>query len=167
MLTPDAKGHLEGGQEIVGPDEFVAFIAAQLGQLGVAARAPDGRMLEWAEIREMADAGITFGGHTVSHPILTTLTPDELWREVAGAKREIESRLSREVTLFAYPNGGPRDFDAASKRALRESGYRAAVTTIWGSNGPESEPLELRRVGTWDDSAPLSLLRLAIDRARG
>lgn len=25
MLTPDAKGHLEGGQEIVGPDEFVAF----------------------------------------------------------------------------------------------------------------------------------------------
>lgn len=25
MLTPDAKGHLEGGQEIVGPDEFLAF----------------------------------------------------------------------------------------------------------------------------------------------
>jgi steroid delta-isomerase-like uncharacterized protein len=25
MLTPDAKGHLEGGQEIEGPDEFVAF----------------------------------------------------------------------------------------------------------------------------------------------
>jgi predicted ester cyclase len=25
MLSPDAKGHLEGGQEIVGPDEFVIF----------------------------------------------------------------------------------------------------------------------------------------------
>jgi len=25
MLAPDAKGHLEGGQEIVGPDEFIAF----------------------------------------------------------------------------------------------------------------------------------------------
>ncbi len=25
MLSPDAKGHLEGGQEIVGPDEFLAF----------------------------------------------------------------------------------------------------------------------------------------------
>lgn len=25
LLSPDAKGHLEGGQEIVGPDEFIAF----------------------------------------------------------------------------------------------------------------------------------------------
>lgn len=25
LLAPDAKGHLEGGQEIIGPDEFVAF----------------------------------------------------------------------------------------------------------------------------------------------
>jgi steroid delta-isomerase-like uncharacterized protein len=25
LLTPDAKGHLEGGQEIVGPNEFIGF----------------------------------------------------------------------------------------------------------------------------------------------
>ena len=46
----------------------------------------------------------------------------------------LEARLGRTLDIFAYPNGKMEDIDAGTIRALRESGYSAAVTSIPGFN---------------------------------
>lgn len=67
--------------------------------------------LTWEHCREMKKAGIEFGSHSVSHPILTSLTPDELYFELFESKRVIEENLNQTVIALAFPNGQSRDFN--------------------------------------------------------
>jgi peptidoglycan/xylan/chitin deacetylase (PgdA/CDA1 family) len=62
-------------------------------------------MLSWHEIKEMYRAGISFGGHTMTHPDLTRLPAELLESEVVGGKKIIEDALGSKVDTFAYPFG--------------------------------------------------------------
>lgn len=86
--------------------------------------------LSWDEIREMSQGGISFGAHTVSHPILTKLPLEEAKHEIIRSKRDIEEKLEQPVTAFAYPNGAFGDFNAETVELLKESGFTFAVTGI-------------------------------------
>jgi len=63
------------------------------------------RMLSWGEIREMKDAGIDFGAHTITHPDLTAIDTAGVEREIRGSKEIIENNLGEPVLTFAYPYG--------------------------------------------------------------
>jgi len=138
-------------------------------ELQVGGAAPNGaaRMLSWQSVQEMADNGITFGAHTVSHPILTRITLDEADQEIRASRASIESRLGRAVDLFAYPNGTRADFNESIQQILRDQGFRCAVTTLWGANDAGSDPFALRRIGFWNTEAELIPLRLAWYRFGG
>jgi peptidoglycan/xylan/chitin deacetylase (PgdA/CDA1 family) len=84
--------------------------------------------LTWDEVRAMADADIEFGSHTVSHPILTSLSDDQLAAELSESKRRIETELKRECYAFAYPNGGYADFGRREMSLLEKNGYRCAFS---------------------------------------
>src|SRR5215471_6751618 len=71
----------------------------------------DGMHLSWDEIREMADHGIEFGSHTVTHPVLSNVDDDRLEKEVFESKKAIERELGREAIVFSYPVGGIGNFD--------------------------------------------------------
>ena len=62
-------------------------------------------MLSWAEVREMAAAGLEFGAHTLTHPDLKRLSPDQAETEIAESKKRIEDALGTPVEGFAYPFG--------------------------------------------------------------
>jgi peptidoglycan/xylan/chitin deacetylase (PgdA/CDA1 family)/CelD/BcsL family acetyltransferase involved in cellulose biosynthesis len=128
-----------------------------LRQLGAPEADPDrhGKMLTWDQVRFMKSRGIDFGGHTVTHPFISQLTPKEVAWEVGECKRRIENELQLPVASFAYPNGREEDFGKWNKSAIREAGYRAAVTTIWGLNYASTDPMELRRGGPWEESPAL------------
>lgn len=70
-----------------------------------------GEMLSWGEIRIMNDAGVDFGAHTLSHPDLTRLSPEDAAREITASRDVIARALGMPVTAFAYPYGR---FDAQS-----------------------------------------------------
>jgi peptidoglycan/xylan/chitin deacetylase (PgdA/CDA1 family) len=123
-------------------------------------------MLSWDEIRRMRGGGVSFGAHTVSHPILTRLPLEAAVREIATSKTTIEEQLGEPVELFAYPNGGREDFDEAIKEALREAGFLCAVTTLFGSNDRQTDPFELRRLAAWDARPDRFALRLGWYRFR-
>jgi peptidoglycan/xylan/chitin deacetylase (PgdA/CDA1 family) len=130
----------------------------------VGSKAPEDRarrMLTWEQVREMAAGGITFGAHTVSHPILTRVGLEEATAEIRDSKAAIERELGRPVDQFAYPNGTRADFNDAILRILRDQGFRCAVTTLWGINDTACDPFELKRVGLWDTEPDLIPLRLA------
>ncbi len=122
------------------------------------------RKLGWDEIKEMAGAGISFGAHTVTHPVLTRLPRGEMVEEVLGSRDALESQLGSRVTLFAYPNGAYGDFDESVKQVLRDAGFRCAATTVPGVNDASTDPFELRREALWDPLPHMGIFRLAWSR---
>jgi len=103
-------------------------------------------MLSWDEIRRMSRHCVTFGAHTVTHPVLGTLSVSRLHEEIFGSKTTIEDRLQMPVWHFAYPFGKRGDFTPHVKGVVQAASFRTAVTTIPGFNRPEHDALELRRL---------------------
>jgi peptidoglycan/xylan/chitin deacetylase (PgdA/CDA1 family) len=114
--------------------------------------------LDWARAKELAAAGIELGGHTVSHVILSRLSPEEQAAEIGGCRRSLERQLGeRTGRTFAYPFGRSWDFDQHSRRAATECGFELAVDTHNGTNEAGADRLALKRVPV-DDRTPLHLL---------
>ncbi|HKF04028.1 MAG TPA: GNAT family N-acetyltransferase [Candidatus Sulfotelmatobacter sp.] len=123
-----------------------------------------GTMLEWDEIRKMNRENISFGAHTITHPVLGGLSVRRLEEEILGSKKEVEDRLQASVRHFAYPFGKHVDFDGDAKTIVRAAGFLTAVTTISGVNRPGQDPLELKRVSL--DEPDRGLFGLKLDWSR-
>ena len=88
--------------------------------------------LSWEQMRAMDPALATFGSHSMSHPILTTLTRPARLAEITESRGRIEQMLGREADLFCYPNGS---HDEPLVRMVGEH-YRAAFITQPGFTTP-------------------------------
>jgi peptidoglycan/xylan/chitin deacetylase (PgdA/CDA1 family) len=124
-------------------------------------------MLTWGEVDALRGLGFAVGAHTMTHPILSRVTLEHAREEIQGSKDAIERALGVTVRAFAYPNGGPEDYSPTTVRLVQECGFRCAVTTRRGLNGPATPPFELRRGGPWEDHLPTFALKLAYYRLTG
>jgi peptidoglycan/xylan/chitin deacetylase (PgdA/CDA1 family) len=110
--------------------------------------------MNWDELREQAARGSAIGSHAVSHPHLTTLSEDELRRELNESREEIEDRLGRPCDDLAYPYG---EHDERVRAAARAAGYRRAYALRGSRSDAYAAPrLDLYRRHT----VPRTLLRL-------
>ena len=89
-----------------------------------AAGAPLDKMLNWAQVRELAAAGIEIGAHSHSHPELDQLADDTLCGELRVGRALLEDCVGAPVRALAYPFGysSPR-----VRLAARAAGYRCAA----------------------------------------
>jgi len=110
---------------------------------------PSCQPLTWSQIREMAACGlITFGSHTVSHPVLSRCSAEVQRQELQISKNRIEEETGEPCVLFAYPNGTAEDYSVQTVEQLREIGYKLAVTTDPGyERADRFDPLRIRRWG--------------------
>lgn len=106
--------------------------------------------MNWEEVLEMnKSAWVSFGAHTVHHPILGYLAdPEEAAYEVRTSHTMLEQRLGHRLRAFAYPVGWLDQAGYAGVRAVHETGFDWAVTTIYGFNTPDTDPYLLRRIET-------------------
>jgi peptidoglycan/xylan/chitin deacetylase (PgdA/CDA1 family) len=82
--------------------------------------------------------------------------------EVLRSKQVLESLLNEPVGLFAYPNGRPgTDYVDTTVAAVRDCGFDAAVSTVWGAANATSDPFQLPRFTPWDRTPWRFGLRLA------
>lgn len=88
--------------------------------------------MTWDMIREMRDNGMTFGGHTHTHPILANLSPEEQDIEIGTCHRRLIEELGEPIDAFSYPVGGPKSFNAATREALARHGFRWSFTYLGG-----------------------------------
>jgi peptidoglycan/xylan/chitin deacetylase (PgdA/CDA1 family) len=121
-------------------------------------------MLTWSEIKTMHQSGITFGSHTITHPILSKTPTDQARVEIYEPKRIIEEHLRAPVRSFAYPSGRREDFNEVTKYLVQEAGYTCALTMIFGANAGHQDPFELRRITSWDDNICAFGMRLSYYR---
>ena len=115
----------------------------------------------WEELRRMSRALVTFGSHTLTHPMLRSLRLDRLQEELRDSRRLIEERLGRAAEFFAYPDG---EHHAAAREFVRAY-YRAAFVCARQSVEPAVDRYLVPRL-----AAPRGVLRLALlmnDRCRG
>ncbi len=69
------------------------------------ANVPPRRLLDWSTVRELARAGVEFGGHGVAHADLTLVPPPVRRHEIERCARDLEQQLGRPVRAFAAPYG--------------------------------------------------------------
>jgi peptidoglycan/xylan/chitin deacetylase (PgdA/CDA1 family) len=84
-------------------------------------------VLNAAETRELATAGVTIGAHTMSHPMLSNMSPEAAYTEMAESRVRLEAAAGVPVWAIAYPFGdreavGPRESEIA-KRAGFQCGF--------------------------------------------
>ena len=99
-------------------------------------------MLTWSQLRQLADAGVEVGAHTVTHPFLTDIAPESGWEEIYLAKQEIEDRLGREVQAFSYPNS---KHNQLIREMVQRAGYRLAFGGNSGLSHRETDRYNLCR----------------------
>jgi peptidoglycan/xylan/chitin deacetylase (PgdA/CDA1 family) len=146
------------------PSARDACIQMLFAALGLDKEPEASLMLDWDRVRAMHSEGITFGAHTRSHPILSTLDAASAETELAGSKRDIEARLDSPVLHFAYPNGKKGDYTEETKALLRKAGYASAVTTNYGANPFGQDRFDLLRSQPWENSLNRFHGRMALER---
>jgi peptidoglycan/xylan/chitin deacetylase (PgdA/CDA1 family) len=100
-------------------------------------------LMSWVELAEMDSSLINVGSHSLTHPDLPQLDSASLEQELVESRALLESRLSRSIRDFAYPNGNQ---NRAVVQAVSET-YRSAVTTVCGPVTPKESAYMLRRIG--------------------
>ena len=108
-------------------------------------------MLTWDEVRGTMDV-TTYGGHSHTHPILSRLSREECERELRTCRDRLVAETGRAPRYFAYPNGGPEDFDAQTQELLRRHGFAVAFATTRGIAGADTDWMAVRRISDGDGS---------------
>jgi peptidoglycan/xylan/chitin deacetylase (PgdA/CDA1 family) len=131
---------VDGAQEAL-----VASIALELD-----AGLPPGSdvlMMDWDEVRKMAERGHTVGSHTLSHPNLAQLPAAEARAELARSRAYLEEKLERPVKHFSYPCPAlSPHWNEQTVQECQHAGYETAVVTDGGLARRHDNPLCLRRV---------------------
>jgi peptidoglycan/xylan/chitin deacetylase (PgdA/CDA1 family) len=117
-------------------------------------------MLSWDDVKVMYQNGISFGSHTVTHPILSKLSPGEAHAEICRSKAIIEEQLQTRVTTFAYPGGRRQEYDDTTKALVRNAGYLCGVTAMFGTNENGHDLYELKRGKPWEEFLPAFAAKL-------
>jgi peptidoglycan/xylan/chitin deacetylase (PgdA/CDA1 family) len=101
------------------------------------------KTMSWAQIAELYAHGVTFGSHTSTHEILTTLSAADAEREIACSREAIQQKLGCSCELFSYPNG---DCSKPVRALVAQAGYKFAFLNDPGVWTRDCDPFLIPRV---------------------
>jgi len=100
------------------------------------------------ELRMIAEyPEVTIGSHTVSHANLTSCNKDELAYELRESRRMLQAWTGHTVDCVSYPYGF---WNESVARAVRDAGYKLAVTTENAFPTPGADPYLVPRFSIAD-----------------
>jgi peptidoglycan/xylan/chitin deacetylase (PgdA/CDA1 family) len=99
--------------------------------------------MTWAQMKEMADAGMEIQAHGRDHVDLRGRSYDYLVYQTLGIQEAIEHHTGRLPRFFCYPSG-KRDANVIA--VLKSAGYWGAVTTEWGQTHTRENLFEMPRI---------------------
>jgi peptidoglycan/xylan/chitin deacetylase (PgdA/CDA1 family) len=126
---PIAQTYIEALKRVSNDDRLTAL--AMLGSC-LEVELPDTpppqyAALTWDTIRRLERAGVDFAPHTMTHPILSRTTPEQLRMEIAGSWSALRANLADPTPIFCYPNGTADSYGPREIAMLRKYGMLGAV----------------------------------------
>lgn len=115
----------------VGADERAAALVRMLAalELELPARPPERyAVMDWDDVRRASRSGVSFGPHTVTHPMLRQLDDASAMREIAGSWERLRAQLPEALPVFCYPFGETYAYSERDCALVRAAGLRAAIT---------------------------------------
>jgi peptidoglycan/xylan/chitin deacetylase (PgdA/CDA1 family) len=147
---------------------FTATMFVTTGWMGnTRIRWNDREIMTWKELREVHSLGIRIGSHSVRHPELYALQPEDLNSEIRKSKETLEDKLGIRIGSFSYPYAFPdhdRQFVERLEVLLEACGYENGVSTIIGTahGGDNRYFLPRLPVNSYDD---LQFFQAKLERA--
>lgn len=122
------------------PEEDAETFLNDLGTLTHTGRCPAENAakiwMNWDMIRDLDQAGMDIGGHTVDHPVLANCDLERQFLEIETSKKRIEHELGHPITAFSYPVGQTESFTDQTKLILQEVGYEWGFSFYGGYMPP-------------------------------
>ena len=94
-------------------------------------------------INQMNNYEIEFESHTLTHPDLTKITPQELDKELSLPIRYLKTLTKKDSKILCYPYGL---YNQKVVNSAIEKGYKYAVTIDFGLNTLKTDKYRLRRI---------------------
>lgn len=114
---------------------------SQKGYAGI----PRLELMDWAELAEVAAAGVELGGHSVTHPDLAAVPPERAREELRRCREEIAERIGRPPRSLAYPYGS----SSPDVRRVTAEFYEVACGTELRYVRPDDDPFDLPRLDVY------------------
>jgi len=114
--------------------------------------------LNWDHIREMRDAGVTIGHHTVTHLHMPRAPLEKNTAEIVLAAKRFEKELGSIPRLFAYPYG---ETSQGIAKMVEDQGFAAAFGQHSGVIGGMRDMYYLPRFAMNEKYGDLARFRLA------
>lgn len=105
---------------------------------------PDDAGIRAEQVRELAEAGMTIGFHTLRHDALPTLDDVRLAEAMRAGREGLATAAGRPIETIAYPHGRA---DERVADAARAAGFKLGFASQHAPVTPGSDPLLLGRVG--------------------
>ncbi len=117
----------------------------------------DSRMISWAQVRELVDAGLEVGSHGHRHVPLDLLRGATVLAELTTSRALLQDWLGDDVSTFAYPYGF---HTPAVEHLVAEAGFRSACAVKNALSHPGDDVYALARVTVTRDTGAEDLAAL-------
>jgi peptidoglycan/xylan/chitin deacetylase (PgdA/CDA1 family) len=158
---PDRQGAIETVLDVYKSlpgertDAYVEFLAEATGSGRCAAGEAARTWMTWDMLREMRRCGMSVGGHTVNHPIMTRLPRAGQREEIAGCARRIRAELGQPMRWLSYPRGKVGSFDADTRACMKAEGVEIGFSAYGGLNRFDGwDAHDVRRTGVEMNRSP-------------
>lgn len=138
-------------------ERYLQAVEAALGASALTAAEVGELFCTWDQLREMTAGGMALESHTHSHRLLAHLSYAEQCEEFIRSREILRKQLGVETRSVAYPVGGQNHFNADTRRAMTDSGYRVGFTNYGGWNAAPDDALDVRRLAVDMDVTPSTL----------
>jgi peptidoglycan/xylan/chitin deacetylase (PgdA/CDA1 family) len=163
LAGPDPRNSLWKRLRLLPTAEITRLLDEAAHYLGNPSIDSGPRVMTSKQLEELGQDGlVTLGAHTVTHPMLEAIPDERLAWELSASRRKL-ANFSSYRDVFAFPYGDPAVVTRRTLGAVRGAGFRAALTTSYGTVSSESTRWSLPRVAIED--CPLAQFRWAIDHA--
>ncbi|MBP9710748.1 MAG: polysaccharide deacetylase family protein [Candidatus Pacebacteria bacterium] len=116
--------------------------------------------MSWANITTLKNEGHEIGGHSRTHPDLTSLTQAQMQTEIKGSFDDLVAQSFTPKT-FIYPIGG---VNPTVEQVTKDAGYVGARGSYWGLNSPTANKYALYDIRL-DKTTTLASAKAWIDQA--
>jgi peptidoglycan/xylan/chitin deacetylase (PgdA/CDA1 family) len=96
--------------------------------------------LDWRDVEKLAQAGVTIGSHSVTHPDFGRLDARAATSELFESREMIRRRTGIDVDEFAIPFGLAKNWTTMAAEAAREVGYTRVYAQADELRPPDTEP---------------------------